>query len=101
MRVPGLDERDPQVLAQAIRELATGSTNAAAGPIALSTGTTTTVVTDPLCTASSRVFLSPLTANAAATQAYIAAVAQGSFTVGHLNAATTDRTFAYEIRRRS
>lgn len=99
MRVPGFDEKDPQVLIQAIRELAQGGTNAKGGPFFLDVGATATVVSDPTCTSGSLVILTPLSATAAAAQAYIAAVGNGSFTVGHISTADVDRSFSYEMRR--
>lgn len=99
MRVPGLDEKDLQFLNQTLRELAQGGTNSAGGPIVLGTGTTT-VFDDPLCTAGSMVTLSPLTASAAGAGAYVSAVGPGTFTLGHIASAASDRSFRYEIRRK-
>lgn len=66
------------------------------GTVTLSANATQTVVQAPKCTTSSVVILSAQTANARAVQwNYIAG--NGSFTIQHATAATTDRRFGYMI----
>lgn len=98
MRVPGRNEALDRHN-DAIRDLATGGTNAS-GDLTLAPNATSTVVSDDLCTDNTMVTLSPRTANAAAARWWIQSTAKGSFTVGHDAAASTDRTFHYELRRR-
>lgn len=95
MRIPALNA-DTRELAQAVRELASGGTNAAS-LVTLAANATTTVVKDDLAAPGCFVFISPRTANAAAAGAYISATASKSFTISHPSAATLDRTFAYLI----
>lgn len=97
-RVVNRNEKDVSVLALAINELAAGRSNAT-GTVTLAASTTTTVVTNANCAATSCVKLTPSTANAAAALAtsYVTA-ATGSFTITHANNAQTDRTFSYAIQ---
>jgi hypothetical protein len=92
-------ERDTFKIVTAVRQLMEGRSNAV-GSLTLTAGTTSTAVSAPNCGPSSEVFLSPRTANAAGAlgTTYVSAVASGSFTLTHANAATTDRTFGYETR---
>lgn len=96
MRVPGINERDPQIINAAIRQLAEGGSNAI-GTVVLAAGQTTTTVDAPQATANAHIALTPMTANAAAENAYIAGRSKGQFIIGHANAATTDRSFMYLI----
>lgn len=100
MRVPGTDEKDLAVLAQAIRELAAGGTNAR-GTVTLTPSATSTVVSNKLASESSMVVLSPRTASAAAAAPgiFVSAKANGSFTLGHASSTATDQNFEYEVRR--
>jgi hypothetical protein len=100
MNVPGLNEAKLPVLAQAIRELAEGAGNNL-GTVTLTPSSTTTVVSNPLASASSHIDICPLTANAAAAQGttYVSARGQGAFTLTHSSTATVDRTFSYRISR--
>jgi ethanolamine utilization microcompartment shell protein EutS len=100
MNIPGLNETRLVVLSQAIRELASGASNSV-GQVTLTPSSTTTVVADPLATASSHIDLCPLTANAAAAQAaiYVSSRGQAAFTLTHASAASGDRTFSYRISR--
>lgn len=100
MIVPGIGGTLAQAI-NAVRDLATGGTNAS-GTVTLATGATVTVVTNQVCTPAAMVTLSPRTPNAAAAlpTTYVSATAKGQFTITHANAATTDRIFDYEIRRR-
>ena len=71
------------------------------GSFTLTANVTTTTVTDFRVGVDSVITLMPTTANAAAAlgTTYISAVAPltNTFTVTHANAATTDRTFKYEV----
>lgn len=94
--IPAITEKDPTRINQAIRDLFMGRSNAV-GTVTLTASATTTVVAALNIGASSRVFLMPTTANAAADFAsgslYISAVASGTFTITHPNDADTDKTF--------
>lgn len=67
------------------------------GTLTLEDGVTTTVVEDNLFQSDMVPLLMPTTANAAGALAttYVSARANGSFTLTHANAASTDRTFLY------
>lgn len=95
MRVPALNA-DGREIAQAVRELATGGTNAA-GTFTLAASATTTVVKDDLATPGCRVLFSPLSANAATAGAFHSSTASGSFTITHTSSTATDRAFDYLI----
>jgi hypothetical protein len=92
-------EIDIYKIVMAVRQLMEGRSNAI-GQLTLTATTTTTTVAAPNCGPNSEVFLSPRTANAAGALAttYVSAVAAGSFTLTHANAASTDRTFGFETR---
>lgn len=96
--VPHPQEKDLIKLVQGIRELFQGRSNAV-GVFTITENTTTTTVNAINCGASSKVFVTPTTANAAselgAGTFYVSSVASGAFTVTHANAASTDRTFYY------
>ena len=94
--LPTPDDRDLIRVASAVRQLAQGRSNAV-GQVTLAAGATTTTVNAVLCASESFVWLSPLTANAAAALAdtYVSSVNNGTFTLTHANNAQTDRTFAY------
>lgn len=91
-------ETRPDRIAQAIRNLQQGRSNAT-GSVTLRTSNTTTVVTAPNCAPTSAVLLFPTTAHAGAELAaggcYVSAVASGSFTVTHASNSQADRTFFY------
>lgn len=93
-------ERDIQKIVDTIREGVNGRHNAG-GVVTLAAGATTTVVANPNCSRDSYVLLTPQTANAAAALATTfvkqADVTNGSFTITHANAGTTDRTFFYSV----
>ena len=84
-------------IVQAVLQLIEGRGNFI-GRVTLTAGATTTVVSFQNCSKDCEVFLSPRTANAAAAlgTTYISSIVQGGFTITHANAATLDRTFAYE-----
>lgn len=94
--VPSPTETRPQRLAQAIRDLFAGRSNAV-GTVTLTANSATSVVTALNVGADSRIFLMATTANAAAeaggTALRISSVGSGTFTVTHANNAQTDRTF--------
>ncbi len=94
--VPAITERDTTRIVQAIRDLFQGRSNAV-GTVTLTANDTTTTVTALNVGLSSRVFLMPTTANAAADfgsgSLYISDVASGSFTITHPSDADTDKTF--------
>lgn len=96
--VPFPRETDQEKLITAIRELASGRSNAV-GEVTLTASTTTTTVTAVTCGSGSTVLLQPMTANAAgevgAGTIYIATVSNGSFVITHANGASEDRTFRY------
>jgi len=99
-RMPAATERDPNRLAQAIRELFAGRSNAA-GAVTLRTSNTTTPVTAPNIGEDSKIFLSPTTAHAAAEigngTIYVSDVQQGGFTITHASNSQADRTFWWRI----
>jgi hypothetical protein len=80
----------------AIRQLASGRSNAT-GVVTLTASAASTTVTHVNCSEASAVFLFPQTSNAAAALAttYVqsGSVANGAFTITHANAVSTDRTF--------
>lgn len=98
--VPGITETDPKKIVRAIQQLASGRSNAV-GRVTLATGAASTVVTDNNCAAGSVPVLVPATANAAAEVGngtlFVSAVADGSFTIAHANAATAGRSFLYVL----
>lgn len=96
--VPFPRETDLEKLITAIRELASGRSNAV-GTVTLTASTTTTTVTAVTCGSGSTVLLSPMTADAASEVGggtlYISDVDNGSFEITHANDASEDRTFRY------
>lgn len=96
VNVPFPRETDLEKLITAIRELASGRSNAV-GSVTLTADTTSTTVTAVTCGAGSTVLLQPTTANAAAAlgTTYIGTVSNGSFVITHASATTEDRTFRY------
>lgn len=86
-----------QELALLLNQVIEGKRNSS-GTFTLTAGATSTVVTNERCSTGSNVLFSPRTSNAAGAVAttYVT-VANGSFTVTHANAGTTDRTFSYDI----
>lgn len=71
------------------------------GLVTLAANQATTVVNDLKVAVQSKVFLTPLTASAAAEVAtgnlFIVTVTEKKFTIAHTNNAVTDRDFAYAI----
>lgn len=98
--VPGIEETDPKKQNLSLQQLAAGRSNAV-GTVTLTVSVASTVVTTANCAVGSTPILTPTTANAAAEigngTMYVSAVANGSFTITHANAATTGRTFLYAI----
>lgn len=89
-------ERDPQRIVDAIVQLTEGRQNSV-GTVTLRANQTTTTVKFPNVSADSLVFLTPLTANAAAAGAssYFSSIVRGSFTITHANNAQVDKTFGF------
>lgn len=65
--------------------------------VTLAAGAATTTLTDSLITATCHVDFTPLSAHAQADMPWVSARANGSCTLNHANAATTDRTFSYDV----
>ena len=61
--------------------------------LTLTANTTTTTLTDARISPQSHINLAPLSANAAAEHWWVSAQDNGTATITHANAATTDRTF--------
>lgn len=73
------------------------------GTCTLTANAVTTTVTDSNVFASSKIYLTPTSANAAAdvgsaTGVYISSVSDGSFIITHPNNANSDKTFNYIVR---
>ena len=89
---------DRRQIITAIRQLIQGRNNAT-GSVTLTASSATTTVNNVRINANGAIFLTPLTANAAAEQGagglYVSDVSGGSFELTHANNAQTDRTFAY------
>ena len=81
-----------------INEMLKGRANNV-GEITLTASSTTTTIDDIRIKQTMTAVLIPRTATAAAamTNVYISAVADGSITLTHANAATVDRTFDYVL----
>lgn len=84
------------LITNTLNELLKGRANNV-GEVTLTANVTSTTTTDTRIKSQMKVFLSPLTANAAAalTNVYVSAIADGSFTLTHSSTATTDRTYDY------
>jgi hypothetical protein len=99
--VPGITETDLKKIVLAIQNLAAGRSNAV-GTVTLATNSATTTVTTPNCASGSTPILTPTSASAATEigngTLYVSAVANGSFTITHANAATAGRTFLYAVQ---
>lgn len=91
-------EKDPVKQNTAIRQLIEGRSNAV-GTVTLAHdgAATTTTVTATTCGPNSIVFLTPLTAHAAAVSPYVLLtnVTPGQFIVTHAATAETDQTFGW------
>lgn len=98
--VPAPDEKDLYKIVRAVRSLYEGRTNAV-GAVTLTVNAASTTVSAINCGLGNRVFLMPMTANAAAALAttYIQAanVTGGQFVITHANNAQNDRTFGYVV----
>lgn len=92
------NERELSRYAIALQQLEQGRSNAA-GLCTLAAGAAATIVKAPNCAATSKVFLFPATAHAAAELGngtiFVSAVANGSFTLTHAVNAQADRTFSF------
>ncbi|MFG1389084.1 hypothetical protein [Xanthobacter versatilis] len=95
--IPGLRDTDPMRLANAIRQLAEGRSNAV-GSATLAPGGTSTVVEATNCSPDSVVLLTAKTATAAAATGVYVVAGKGQFTIYHDSSAATDRTFGFETR---
>jgi hypothetical protein len=98
--VPGITETDLKKIVLALQHLAAGRSNAV-GSVTLATESATTTVTTANCAQGSTPILTPASANAAIEVGtgtmYVSAVANGSFTIAHVNSTTPGRTFLYAI----
>jgi len=95
--LPSYGEKSLDRIIKAVRELASGRSNATGSfTLAVSPATTTTV-TAPNCGAKSWIGLMPMDANAQAAGAYVSTVSAGSFVVTHSASAST-RSFRYAIQ---
>jgi hypothetical protein len=92
--IPGPQEKDPTKIPTAIRQLATGRSNAT-GTVTLVPSATTTLVIAHNCMADSIPFLSPMSASAQASAAWISAVGQGHFTITHASNAAVDQIMGW------
>lgn len=99
-RIPHQNETNIGKIVAGVRDLFFGR-SAAMGECTLAANETTTTVQATNCGPSSRIALTPRTANAAAALAttYIpeATTKEGQFVVHHANNAQIDRTFGYAI----
>ena len=84
----------------AINQIRDGKINST-GSFTLTANQSSTTISDVRCGGESRVFFTPLTANAAAelTSIYIpsATITDGQFVVQHANNANSDKTFHYVL----
>jgi len=85
-------------IALSINLLIDGQSNAI-GEFTLLDGEVSTVVNDSRVGANARIFLMPITANAAAAipTTFISSIGKQTFTISHANNAQTDKTFKYGI----
>lgn len=98
--MPQPHETDLNRIVLAIRDLFMGRSNAS-GSFTCTINQATTTVTAKNCGATSRIMITPTTANAATEQGngtvYVSSKAAGSFVVTHANNAVAGRTFDYAI----
>ena len=98
--VPGITETDLKKIVLAIQGLAAGRSNAV-GTVTLATGVSTTTVSTPNAASGSTPILTPASPGAATEHGngtiYVSAVANGSFTITHVNSTTPGRTFFYAV----
>jgi hypothetical protein len=101
MGVPYANETNVGRIVRSIIELWQGRSNAV-GEFTLTPSQTSTVVEAMNCGPTSRIALTPRTANAAGalSTTYIAPanVKEGQFTVTHASAVSTDRTYGYSLQ---
>lgn len=92
-------EQKSDIVNNAIREAQMGRDNAC-GTVTLAVSAGTTTVAWPNCSVTSKVFLQPTTADAAAAYAttWISSVSKGQFVITHANNAIADRTFFFTVR---
>ena len=95
-------EADPRRIADVVRQLVEGRSNAV-GTVTLAANAATTTVAAPTCGPASLPFLFPTTAHASAEWAagglYIlqSNVTKAQFVITHANNAQADRTFAWVV----
>lgn len=93
-----LQPREPDVftIVETVNQLVDGRSNNV-GKVTLAVSAASTTVNFATVSVSSAIFLSPLTADAAAAipTTYISSVLNGSFIISHANNAQADRTFAF------
>lgn len=82
-----------------INNVMDGKTNNG-GEVTLTAGAATTTISDILITTNSRVFLTAMSANAAAalSTTYFDVPTAGSIVINHANNGQIDRTFAYQVK---
>jgi hypothetical protein len=91
-------ETNPRLIADAVRQLAEGRSNAV-GTVTLTPSVTTTTVTAPTCAPGSLVKLTPQTLHAAwcAPVTYVSNTSIGHFTITHPDTAFADKTFGWVV----
>lgn len=98
--VPDINERDLKKYALSLQQLGAGRSNAY-GTVTCTTLSKTTV-TDANCAVASKIGITASSSNACAfiTSIWVSStgVVNGSFTLDHTVASTTDRTFGYTIQ---
>lgn len=99
MREPIRGHKNPDQMEFAIIELIRGRSNAV-GVVTLTAGATTTTIDNDNISPTSKIFLSPLTANAAAAigTTYISSKTKNQVTITHANNGQVDRTFDFLIK---
>lgn len=96
--VPAPGEKNPERIAEGVRDLFAGRSNAVGRFTLAVSPATQTVVAAMNCGEQSFPFFVALTANAAAAWAagmHVSDVSPGSFTIEHAASADADREFAY------
>ena len=95
-RLAGLRGNREQDLYVALDKVMKGKVNCT-GEVTLTAAATTTTFNDPLITAASAVFWSPITANAGALPIVHCVPGNGSVVFHHASDAATDRTFRIAV----
>lgn len=89
------DHTNSRLVAGIVNELVK-AIDSATGNVNLANSTTTTTISNPKVTTSSRIFLQARNAAAVTSGAFVSTITNGSFVIGHASA-TTVRTFDYLI----